>query len=262
MCLVLFAYNTLPGISLLCLANRDEFWERPTKALEEWESGVLGGRDLESGGTWLGAKGSNRISFITNVRNFHLPKKSNPISRGLLVSSFLDTEVDAKIWWSKVNQDSYEGFNLFLFEEGKAYLASNATKTFESLEPGIFTVSNGDWKKPWPKMERLQVKFEALLGKDATRILPEEIQAWEKRFFLLLQDKERIQEESLLPDTGIGLEKEKILSSIRIQSPGYGTRSSAVLTLWENNTMTFTEKTYLSPFSEDGTEKTFLRAIR
>ena len=60
MCLVLFARSARPTrgapLPLVVLANRDEFFARPTAASDFWGDGrgertVLAGRDLEKGGT-------------------------------------------------------------------------------------------------------------------------------------------------------------------------------------------------------------------
>ncbi|MCP3928487.1 MAG: hypothetical protein GY705_05235, partial [Bacteroidetes bacterium] len=61
--------------------------------------------------------------------------------------------------------------------------------------------------------------------------------------FHLLKDRER-PPDSALPDTGVGKEWERLLSSIFISSPTYGTRSSAILTLSSNNSVSFIEKTF------------------
>ena len=59
MCLVAIAIDASHRFPLVLAANRDEFFSRPSARLGWWSAGpgipdILGGRDLESGGTWLG----------------------------------------------------------------------------------------------------------------------------------------------------------------------------------------------------------------
>mgnify|MGYP002786721140 CR=1 FL=1 len=91
MCLVLFAKNVWDSFPYLILANRDEFFDRPTKAAAYWEDqdDVFAGRDLSSFGTWLGVSKKGRLAFLTNRRNLREPNPSSPLSRGKLVSGFL-----------------------------------------------------------------------------------------------------------------------------------------------------------------------------
>ena len=90
MCLIVFAYRTLPDYRLILAANRDEFYSRPTRAVAYWDDapGVLAGRDLKAGGTWLGITSAGRFAAITNYRDVNSNRENAP-SRGNLVSDFL-----------------------------------------------------------------------------------------------------------------------------------------------------------------------------
>jgi len=77
MCLIVFAWKIIPATPLVVAANRDEFYARPSSPAIWWEQSphVYGGRDLQSGGTWMGlstqqAKGgvTKKFAAITNVR--------------------------------------------------------------------------------------------------------------------------------------------------------------------------------------------------
>lgn len=259
MCLVAFAYRLFPHCPLLVLSNRDEFWERPTETARFWEENpeILAGKDLKSGGTWLGVTKSNRFAFLTNVRNLRIPKKENPRSRGLLVSDFLMGEFSAQEYADSLlpNEVNYEGFNLFVFD-GLDAVSFGQGKS-KVLSPGIYAVSNGSWDSIWPKTEKIKAKFEEVILREDAKDLSIVHPSWlslEKSFFQILGDSDQVQDSSLLPDTGIGSEKEKALSSLRIRLPGYGTRSSTLVAFFTNNQIFFKERTFKDSFSDEYSE--------
>lgn len=90
MCLIVFAWQVIPGLSLLAAANRDEFYERPALPAHWWadEPDVYAGRDLRGNGTWLGITRGGRFAALTNVRDPQSVRPDAP-SRGALVSDFL-----------------------------------------------------------------------------------------------------------------------------------------------------------------------------
>jgi uncharacterized protein with NRDE domain len=59
-----------------------------------------------------------------------------------------------------------------------------------------------------------------------------------------------------LPDTGIGLAMERVLSPMFIASENYGTRCSTVIVIDRDGTATFTERTHTTPFTT-GEERQF-----
>src|SRR5688572_297776 len=90
MCLIFFALKSHASYKIIVAANRDEFYNRKTAAAEFWTDHpqILGGRDLEAGGTWLGVSRSGKISMITNYRDIKNINPNAP-SRGHLVSDYL-----------------------------------------------------------------------------------------------------------------------------------------------------------------------------
>src|SRR5437762_2515036 len=90
MCLLFFAINQHPKYKFVFAANRDEFYSRKTAPAKFWtdHSNVLGGRDLEAMGTWLGLTTAGRIATLTNYRDLKNIDRAAP-SRGKLVSDFL-----------------------------------------------------------------------------------------------------------------------------------------------------------------------------
>ena len=92
MCVVALAHQAHPDWPLILIGNRDEFHGRPTAPLARWPgTDVLAGRDLQSGGTWMGLGRSGRAAVVTNVRAGLPPPFSGP-SRGALPLDFLQSQ--------------------------------------------------------------------------------------------------------------------------------------------------------------------------
>ena len=69
MCLILFAVEQHPDYPLVVIANRDEYYARPSRDAHWWDDAdIYAGRDLEAGGTWLGVDRCGRFAAVTNVR--------------------------------------------------------------------------------------------------------------------------------------------------------------------------------------------------
>ncbi|MEZ6188620.1 MAG: NRDE family protein [Planctomycetota bacterium] len=80
MCLILFAWRQHPRWQLAVAANRDEFHARRTRTAA-FEGPLLAGKDLESGGTWLGVTRGGRFAAVTNVREPGVPVPPDAPSR-------------------------------------------------------------------------------------------------------------------------------------------------------------------------------------
>lgn len=224
MCVIYFAYETHPDHPLILLANRDEFYDRPTAAAAYWEDfpEIYAGRDLVAGGTWLGITRGGRFAAVTNFRDPSAPKGNR--SRGDLVAEFLKIDESPAKYLGGVEQRAlqYSGFNLIVGDLGAGgglFYFSNRGTEIRRLEPGVYGLSNHLLDTPWPKVVRGKERFEKLLTS------PVDIE----RLFALLRD-ESLADDADLPDTGIGYEKEKALSAIFIRTPIYGTRCSNVVT--------------------------------
>ena len=150
MCLILFAYRLTPGQPLIVAANRDEFYARPSAAAHWWEDapGLLAGRDLQAGGTWLGVQANGRFAAVTNFTDPHRPLP--PRSRGALVTDFLRGAQTSADYVASIQGELYQGFNLLLWDGRTLACASNrgATKT---LEPGCYALTNAELGARWPK---------------------------------------------------------------------------------------------------------------
>lgn len=222
MCLVALAWNTHPRWRLLMAGNRDEFHARPTAPLQRWQAPAaqaIAGRDLRSGGTWIGTGGTGRAAVVTNVRD-PLASASGP-SRGALVADYLAGHVDAESY-ARVLADraaEYPPFNLLLADADSCQYLGNHPGHRQPLAPGIHGMSNGPLDAPWPKTRRLMDALSAWLrgGDDSLQPL------WRA-----LADETRASDERL-PDTGVGLELERRLSPAFIRGHDYGTRASTIL---------------------------------
>ncbi|MDZ4727769.1 MAG: NRDE family protein [Leptospira sp.] len=250
MCLVLFAKDHWDSYPMIIAANRDEFFERAARPAHFWEEAphLLAGRDLTSFGTWLGVTKQGRISFVTNKRDMREKKLAAPISRGKLVENFLKSNFTPSEYVELLEKDlqKYEGFNLFVSDLNANIYISNKHSMPTKIESGVHTLSNALWNTSWPKTEKIKLDYLELYKNNQTNaIFPIE------SFFEILSDTS-LGSENQLPDTGIGIEREKLLSSIRISLPGYGTRVSTVIAITKENECSFWEKTYPTPTSSGG----------
>ncbi|MBN1850920.1 MAG: NRDE family protein [Deltaproteobacteria bacterium] len=238
MCLILLAIHCHPIYDLILLANRDEFYKRDSKPAHFWDESpqLLAGKDLRGGGTWLGVTKYGKIAAITNYRDPAHHKPSAP-SRGGLVRDFLQGQASSKQYLENVipNSLDYNGFNLLLGERDRIFWYTNHTKQKKLLSLGIHGVSNHLLDTPWPKVTRGIFFLEEIIS-DKKEIVPEMV-------FQFLRD-DRVPEDKDLPDTGVGLERERVLSPIFITSPDYGTRSSTILVIDKDDQVTFIERTY------------------
>lgn len=69
MCIVALAWQVVPDKPLVLLGNRDESYHREAAPLSLWQDNtIIAGRDLQSGGSWLGITTAGRWAVITNYR--------------------------------------------------------------------------------------------------------------------------------------------------------------------------------------------------
>jgi uncharacterized protein with NRDE domain len=251
MCLILLALQQHPSYKLILAANRDEYYDRPSAPPAFWNEapGLLAGRDLRSGGTWLGITKKGRLAAITNYRDPASTKKNAP-SRGWLVRDFLLGNDGTEEYLIKVRQEAkkYNGFNLVAGVRDELYWYSNRTGEIAKLSRGLHGISNRLLDTPWPKVIRGTQGLSQILRKDS------EISA--EILFDLLHDRTQAPEE-ILPNTGVGIEWERILSPIFIVSPTYGTRSSTLIFIDEKDLVTFIDRTFNAHRQPISSEFTF-----
>lgn len=242
MCLAVLAIAPRPGIELLLVANRDEFHDRPARQAEFWADApdVVGGRDLSKGGTWLGITRSGRYALLTNYRDPRDVKPDAP-SRGLILREFLLGRQEPRAFLQDLRgrASAFGGFNLVVGDPLGAFWFSNRTNDPRELSRGVHGLSNALLDTPWPKVRKTKERLEALLSNESMSTESISIEAG----FGILADAEQAPD-SELPDTGVGLEWERILSSPFIRSPKYGTRASTVVLIESAGRVTFAERTF------------------
>jgi len=249
MCLLLIAIESHPRYRAIFAANRDEFYNRPTAQAAFWEDApqVLAGRDLLAGGTWMGMTRSGRFAAVTNYRD---PSTHRPdaLSRGHLVSDYLRGEETPLGYIKRLaeRRHQYNGFNLVLGDRETFLWCSNRAPGERGLGPGVYGLSNHLLDTPWPKTEKGKAGLKGLID--------EKVEPDPESLFSLLSDRREADEEAL-PDTGVGLPLERVLSPIFITSPGYGTRSSTILLVDRENRVTFLERTFHPVSIRDHTVK-------
>jgi uncharacterized protein with NRDE domain len=240
MCLIIFSYRLHPDYRLILAANRDEFYDRPTAPLAYWPDypDVLAGRDLKASGTWLGVTKSERIAAITNYRDPAAHMENAP-SRGILIRDFLTSNAPPQRYLNAVSKmkHAYNGFNLIAGDPSGLYYYSNRAGRVQLLQPGLYGISNHLLDTAWPKIQRGKESLQGQLSGQET-IDTEKI--WK-----ILADRSLPADEEL-PDTGVGLEWERILAPLFITSADYGTRSSSIVLMDYSGRVTFMERTFLN----------------
>ena len=247
MCLLFISLQQHPKYKLILAGNRDEFYNRRTAPAQFWNDhpNVLGGRDLEAGGTWLALSKAGKMATVTNYRD---PQNIDPHapSRGHLVSDFLIDPREASAYLQAVstNGKRYNGFNLILGSADELWYYSNYKPGIEKLSPGFYGLSNHLLDTSWPKVLRGKERVRPILAQ--SEIDPEEL-------FKVLYDDQRAPDD-VLPTTGLPLERERALSSMFIKTEGYGSRCSTVILIDQDNNVTFSERVYRAPTFESATQ--------
>jgi uncharacterized protein with NRDE domain len=233
MCLIVIGWRVHPEFPLVVAANRDEFYARPSTAIQHWPDApqVIGGRDLEAGGTWLGVTTSGRFAAVTNVREPDMGK--GDVSRGSLTRNFLTSDPPPLAYAQRISTERYSGFNLLLADNDQLVYCSNRDGEPRVLPPGVYGMSNHLLDSPWPKLVLARQRFAQALLK-----LPSE-----DAFFQLLSDPEIAPDENL-PSTGVSIEWERLLSAVFVQSVNYGTRASTIVWQSQDGNLTVHEKCY------------------
>ena len=248
MCILLWAYRKHPEHPLILAANRDEFFDRPTASMAKWNDypHILAGRDLQGGGTWMGFTEQGRFAALTNVRDISRIKKK-ALSRGLLVSGFLQNQDAPKDYLTKIQKKAaqYNPFNLVVGDLGGLFCLTGVDNKVRKLDEGVFGLSNWGLDTPWPKVKKGKKALSSIVEKAL-----KDGEVDREALFAMLADSQPAPDNEL-PDTGVGLDWERALSSIFVKSPGYGTRCSTVLTVSFTGRVDVEERTY-GPEGVDG----------
>ena len=236
MCLILIALQQHEDYPLVVIANRDEYYARPTQAAQWWPDlpDIFAGRDLEAQGTWMGVNKNGRFAAVTNVRE---PGNVSParLSRGHLTRDYLASNDPAETFIESIESTAgdYAGFNLIVGDSSGLFFYSNRHPGIRCILPGIYGVSNGLFDEAWPKLTsgKLALAASVKTGLDNNALMQ------------ILTDHSTAEDESL-PETGVPLEIERMLSSRFIRSDDYGTRACSIVKFDRRGQISFIEHNY------------------
>ena len=266
MCLAAFASGLNDRFPFVLLANRDESFDRAAAPMAWWpaqgaSAGVLAGRDLSAGGTWLGLTAAGRLALVTNVREPGRTLALAP-SRGDLVPRWLQAahDVHDTAALNDMGSVARNGFNLLVADlagrlpvdaHGMAaaaaaparWLSNRPQVQQRALGPGVHGVSNAALDTPWPKVRRLKQRLHDLLADVHDQLVDvhdqlvdvHDLQALQSAGLAALADP-HCAEDAELPATGLPLLRERQLSPAFIRIVGgdpalavYGTRCATVV---------------------------------
>ena len=235
MCVLFLAIDRHPRWRVVLAANRDEAYARPTARAARWEDcpRVIGGRDLEAGGTWFGVNESAEWAALNNVRDLPAHRR-DARTRGDLPTEYLCGPLAPEDYAREAfrQRQQFNPFNLLVGHGAEVWYASTHRGAPERVPAGVHGLSNATLNAPWPKVRRGKAALESTLADPD--LDPEPL-------FGLLRDAEPAPDAEL-PETGVGLDMEKLLSPVFIASPDYGTRVSMVLLLDEAGEGVFVER--------------------
>ena len=253
MCLIAFAYKVSPKYPLILIANRDEFYDRPTQKAHYWggegQTEILAGKDLKAGGTWMGVGKNGKWAAVTNYRDLENIKE-NALTRGDFVPQFIKSKASGSQYLLELKKEAskYNGFNLLVGDSSGVFHYSNVSDTITKIQPGVHGVSNALLNTPWPKLNKAKEMLEnSIQNNDISKAT----------LFNLLNDHTKAQDNQL-PTTGLSKEIEKELSSIFIDTGNYGTRCSTLLFIDENEEVKFVERRYNYKKSAEEEEDVFV----
>jgi uncharacterized protein with NRDE domain len=233
-CLILAAWDAHPEFALVVASNRDEFFERASLPMHWWDDvPVLGGRDLTAGGSWMTLSATGRFAAVTNVRDFTRPDAALR-SRGEIPVGFCAGNDSPADYCRGLPGDEFTGYNALASDLETLWWTSNWAGAALPLDAGIYGISNAALDTPWPKVVNGKRRFAKVLASGA-RV---------KDFFALLAD-DTVAPDDLLPDTGIGIELERLASPAFISSPDYGTTASTVLRIRRDGSYDVEERRFL-----------------
>ncbi|XP_010874882.1 transport and Golgi organization protein 2 homolog isoform X2 [Esox lucius] len=256
MCIIFFKFDPRPASKnayrLILAANRDEFYNRPTKAADFWASNseILSGLDLEEGkegGSWLGINKKGKLAALTN----YLEGRPNPDlqGRGFLVSNFLtDQSQDSLSYLKKVSFEGhlYNGFNLLTAEfkakeDTVCYYGNRGSTEPVRLNPGIYGLSNSLLDTPWRKMQHGKRLFTSVVNQTLPR------DSLVQDLLSVLNNQELNTPDPAQESQGKGYSHHMLraLSSVCVRSEYYGTRTNTIILIDTAGNVTFTERTML-----------------
>ena len=132
MCTLLILYRPKNKWPLIIAGNRDEMKDRPwLPPGKHWSkcNGIIAGKDLTAGGSWLGINTNGLVATILNRTN-SLGPDIEKNSRGKIIIDILKNKtLDAALNYIKLlDSTKWKPFNLFLANNKKAYWVKSSDK--------------------------------------------------------------------------------------------------------------------------------------
>lgn len=216
----MIAFRAHADFPLVIAANRDEFHSRPTRDAQWWadDGNILGGRDLQAGGTWLALNRNGRFGAVSNFRDAE-PPSAKLKSRGHLITEFLQSTSAPLDFAASIDDAAYGGFNLLVGDGRQLAYRSNRGGGCRELSSGLYGVSNATLDTPWPKVERSRASLHVLLAEGSIN---------ETALFRMLDDRTKANVRQVHTG-GLPFDKAHALTAAFIVLPDYGTRSSTVI---------------------------------
>jgi len=235
MCLIALSVGQHPDYPLILAANRDEFHARPTKEAHWWpdKPDVVGGRDLQAGGTWLAVHRNGRFATVTNYRDA-MASKPGHRSRGHLVTGFLDGTLSPEDYLATIEEDRYAGFNLIVGTRDEVAYLSNREDGTRKLQTGTYGLSNALLDGPWHKVERSKEKLQELLERNTAN---------ESSLMRLMNDRTKGPVSEVKTDQ-LKFDKAHAITAPFIVMPDYGTRCTTVVMVDTGGNWRFTERRF------------------
>jgi len=233
MCVAAIAWQAHPRWRLVAIGNRDEYHDRPAAPLGRWDGDVIAGRDLRSGGTWLGVAETGRFALVTNLRGYgeRAPDKA---SRGTLVTDLL-TATGRYGDPDHAPIEDFNPFNLILADTSEARFLSNRPEEVRTaLAHGIYGLSNGTLDAPWPKTLQLKGALTDWLTGDGRDLQP---------LFAALRS-ESLANLGMAPRQPSDIPREAPETPVFIRDPVYGTRCSTVVAIDRSGAGTIAERRF------------------
>ena len=166
MCLIVFSISkenklldSNSRFSITLMANRDEYYERPTSLMDWWnDRPILAGKDESAGGTWFAIGKDGRFAAITNYKENGVVDYE--LSRGKLVTDFIeDKHRSAKEYFASLKGDSFAAFNLLVSDSEGVHSFSNRREGIVTLTEGVHALGNGFLNADTDKVIKIKDDF-------------------------------------------------------------------------------------------------------
>jgi uncharacterized protein with NRDE domain len=174
MCLLVVASQLVPGEPLIVGANRDEVLERPSRSmtvLSEAAPRIIGGRDEQSGGTWLAV---NEHGVCAGLTNQPLGDAKDPTKRSrgelpLAAVQHATAEAGVEELLREHDPGDYNGAWLLVGDRTSLYFVdfTGSPASARPLAPGFHVLENRALGEPSLKVDLVHDMLGAPVGGDA-----------------------------------------------------------------------------------------------